>query len=126
MNRSRTHQSETLARGFTLIEMLMVIGIISLLAGLLLPALSRAKHSSRRTVCINNIRQINVATRLYADEHGDRVTLPASSRATGFLGCHIKSVVKSYAGYQGKATASEALFKCPEDRFYYNGQYFNR
>jgi prepilin-type processing-associated H-X9-DG protein len=104
----------------------MVIGILALLSALLLPVLSRARHSSRRTLCINNIRQINLATRLYADEHGDKVTLPTAARATGFLGCHIKGVVKSYAGYQGKPKDSEALFKCPEDRFHYNGQYFDR
>jgi type II secretory pathway pseudopilin PulG len=113
--------------GFSLLELLVVGGILVLLAGLLLPVLSRAKHSSRRVTCINNIRQVNLATRLYADEHGDRGTLPANSgRTTGSLGCHIKGVVKSYAGYHGQPSASETLFKCPEDRFYYNGKYFNR
>lgn len=106
-----------------MVELLTVVGIVSLLAGLLLPAMNGAKRSSRRAVCMNNLRQVNVATRLYADEHGDRVTLPRSALAAGFLGCHLKSVVMSYAGYKGQPSAQDALFKCPEDRFYYEGRY---
>jgi prepilin-type N-terminal cleavage/methylation domain-containing protein len=57
--------------GFTLIELLVVIAIIAILASLVAPALSRAKEKGQRTVCNNNLRQISLATRLYADDNSD-------------------------------------------------------
>jgi prepilin-type N-terminal cleavage/methylation domain-containing protein len=77
--------------GFTLIELVVVIAIIAVLMALLLPVLANAKAKAKRTACLNNLKQINLAVHLYAGDNDD--TLPNVGRGTYIA---FKEVVKSY------------------------------
>lgn len=76
MRRGRSFGFGTGVQGFTLIELMVTIAVIAILAALILAALSRGKSSGIRTQCINNLRQLGLACRMYADEHQDQLPTP--------------------------------------------------
>jgi len=61
---------------FTLIELLVVLAVIAVLSSMLLPGLARARGRARQVHCLSNMRQIGIAMKMYADDHGSRLPGP--------------------------------------------------
>jgi prepilin-type processing-associated H-X9-DG protein len=76
------HPADVQGGAFSLVELLVVIGTISLLVAISLPALSLAQGKTQQTACLNNLKQLQVAWQLYAEDDGDQIC-PNQSVVTG-------------------------------------------
>lgn len=127
--------------GFTVVELMVVIGVIGILAALLLPALNQSKHKATGVACLNNLRQLSLAWTMYAHDHDDRLApnsdgLRAGKDAgrqawvAGWLRTDLEAggkydstntallTDKKYAqfGSIGQYVQSAAVYRCPEDK----------
>jgi prepilin-type N-terminal cleavage/methylation domain-containing protein len=73
------------ARGFTLVELLVVIGIIAVLVGILLPALNKAREASKRAACASNLHQLYITLQIYANANRDQVPIGVSGGNNGSI-----------------------------------------
>lgn len=106
--------------GFTLIELLVVVAIIAIIAAILLPVLSLARASAHKTMCLNNLKQINLGVRMYADDFKDKVVAPPGFYTSVETWSRYKELVEHYLGRGGGRKPSDKLFKCPADTFHYS------
>jgi prepilin-type N-terminal cleavage/methylation domain-containing protein len=104
-------------RAFTLVEMLVVISVIGILSALLLPALSASKATAKRMTCLNNLKQINYAVRMYYDDSNDASPPGYGPRGSPLVG--YKGRVKNYLGLNGRSSPQDKIFACPADMFHY-------
>jgi prepilin-type N-terminal cleavage/methylation domain-containing protein/prepilin-type processing-associated H-X9-DG protein len=114
----RLSESTTLKKspafGFTLVELVVVIAILAILAGLLMPALSSAKQRATSARCISNLRQQGMAVRLYADENQGRLPRARDFAAAQTNAPDALPGIDQVLGPQVRGVRD--VFKCPADK----------
>ncbi len=103
-------------RGFTLIELLVVIAIIAILAAILFPVFARAREKARQSSCINNLKQIGLATMMYVQDYDEMFPL-GWSRAQTADECHTMCAMtlptlESINSY----VKNRQIWVCPNDK----------
>ncbi len=107
--------------GFTLIELLVVIAIIAILAAILFPVFAGARERARSTKCLNNLKQLALACRQYADDNGGklpdaRISMNATSYSD-WAGCQsVGGWVEVTRGQIWPYVKSEEIYRCPTDK----------
>jgi prepilin-type N-terminal cleavage/methylation domain-containing protein/prepilin-type processing-associated H-X9-DG protein len=106
-------------RAFTLVELLVVIGIIAVLAAILLPVMGKARESARRTACLSNLRQVHAIFHMYAMENRDLVPLGYRRNIKQFNSMVYSGTSKKFCVFgilylNGKMNEPEVFF-CPSN-----------
>jgi prepilin-type N-terminal cleavage/methylation domain-containing protein/prepilin-type processing-associated H-X9-DG protein len=105
-------------RAFTLVEMLVVIAIIAILAGLLLPTLGKSKSKASKVSCVNNLKQVGFAIQMFSDDHNDRLPGPIWQGVYHVYNDETERMpfyLTSYLGLPAPSTTIQTamVFSCP-------------
>jgi type II secretory pathway pseudopilin PulG len=103
--------------GFGLPDLLIIIAVLAIAAAVVLPMQVAKRASASQTLCMNNLRQVNRALLLYAEESQGMFPAVAPLKDDPIWWFY-KELVKSHAGLSGKSSAQDKVFACPDDRGY--------
>jgi prepilin-type N-terminal cleavage/methylation domain-containing protein len=111
----------TLKGAFSLIELLVVVAIVAILAALLFPAISAAKAKAQRTVCINNLHQINLGIHMYLDDQSNGSPGNTNATHSPFVSwTDYRQLINNDLGIKGASSPQDKVFACPADKFFYD------